>query len=108
MYNGRLSLNAAHYLGLNTVDDCLSYCASVPDCVAFDFDSTSTSSAGCWLHMTVSDLFPNNTYNPSYDVDQYIIDRSCPTGRSVVCWSFRVSKIVQYFSTYIRVYTVAT
>ena len=61
--------NDAH----RTVDACRDYCASVPDCVAVDFNFDDNS---CWLHSDADDLLEENTYF-QVNTNQYRINRTC-------------------------------
>jgi len=67
------SLFGIRYDQYRTVPSCQMYCASVPSCVAIDFNFLETS---CRLHFSASDLDPDNVYDQE-NTNQYRIDREC-------------------------------
>ena len=56
------------------VTSCRNYCAGVAQCVAIDFDSSTTPP--CWIHNNANDLIPDNTYFDNPSVNQSRLDRS--------------------------------
>jgi len=72
------SLFGIRYDQYRTVPSCQAYCASVPSCVAIDFNFLDTS---CWLHISASDLDPDNVYDQE-NTNQYRIDRECASTTS--------------------------
>jgi len=59
------------YLRPTTLLVCQTYCASVPSCVAVDFNSLDNS---CWVHNSADALRPDNMYD-QINTNQYRINR---------------------------------
>jgi hypothetical protein len=60
--------------------DCFNFCRYTSNCVAADFDIAGNPA--CWIHTSVGDLTPDNTFDDSSTVVQYQMNRTCPTPQS--------------------------
>ena len=69
------SINGERNDAYTTAPSCQAYCASVPTCVAVDFNFDDNS---CWLHNSANDLTDPNTFSQD-NTNQYRIDRTCVT-----------------------------
>jgi len=75
------SLNGIRNASHRTLTACQDYCASVPACVAVDFNFDEDS---CWLHLDADDLLDLFTQG---NTNQYRVDRQCATGTAVTTTS---------------------
>jgi hypothetical protein len=82
-HNNRYSPGGTLYSEVQTLDDCVSKCCDVQDCVAFDFDSTSSA---CWIHTNdVTDVLKQRTNGANWV--QYLIYRNAAcNGFSKLKW----------------------
>jgi len=65
------SINGVRQTGYQTVRLCQNYCASLPTCVAIDFNYNDMS---CWIHTNISNLDPRYRL---VNVHQYRLNREC-------------------------------
>ena len=83
-----LQSEGAEEANFNNVPDCQNYCISVAQCVAIDFDISS--SPPCWIHTDSADLtvvIENNA------VTQYLLNRAC-LGTGKICFLVSVFTMV--------------
>ena len=84
----QVSIFGVRYDPADSVSSCQEYCASVPACLAIEFNFNDNS---CWLHDNPRDLLEENTYWQE-NTNHYRINRTCvegTTGTSTVRFTRR-------------------